>query len=165
MFNNHFLEFLELLEKKGVKYLVVGGYAVGFHGFPRYTGDLDIFIAVDPDNAGKLVQTFADFGFASLGLRKEDFLQPNMIVEIGREPMKIQVLTGIDGVTFDQCYQYRIYFKEVGLNIPVIGFDQLLKNKSATARGKDKIDVEELRKIKSGRKKPKSPSPKSRRPR
>ena len=92
MFNNHFREFLEFLEKRQVKYLVVGGYAVSIHGFPRYTGDLDIFVAIDAENAASLVKTFAEFGFGSLGLKKEDFLQTDNIVEIGREPMKIQVL-------------------------------------------------------------------------
>jgi len=148
MLNRNFREFIELLEKHAVKYLVVGGYAVGLHGFPRYTGDLDIFIALSPENAGKVLRVFAEFGFADLGLKPEDFLEPDMVVEIGREPLKIQILTGIDGVTFDQCYVGRTFLSQGDLKIPFIGFDQLLQNKAASSRGRDKIDLEELLKAK-----------------
>lgn len=103
MLNKHFREFIGLLEKRRVKYLVVGGYAVRLHGFPRYTGDLDVFIAVSPENAAKMLTVFAEFGFGDLGLGTADFLEAETVVEIGREPMEIQVLTGIDGVTFEQC--------------------------------------------------------------
>ena len=94
MLNKHFQEFIELLEKHEVKYLVVGGYAVGFHGFPRYTGDLDVFIAISKENSEKILKVFGEFGFSDLGLRVDDFLEQEIVVEIGREPMKIQVLTG-----------------------------------------------------------------------
>ncbi len=163
MFNKHFREFLEFLEKRDVKYLLVGGYAVGIHGFPRYTGDLDVFIAIGMDNAEKMVNVFVDFGFGDLGLKRESFLQPEKIIEVGREPMKIQVLTGIDGVTFDQCYASRTHFQEGALRIPVIGYDELIQNKLATPRGKDKIDVEELRKVKQSAKKSKVSHPNPRR--
>ena len=145
--NRHFQEFLELLERRGVKYLVVGGYAVGLHGFPRYTGDLDIFIAVNEENARKLLEVFEAFGFSDLGLSEKDFLEEEIVVEIGREPLKIQVLTGIDGVTFDDCYEGRTYFQLEGRKVPFIGFNDLLKNKGASPRAKDKIDLEELKRI------------------
>lgn len=93
MFNRHFREFLSLLAKHGVKHLIVGGYAVGYHGFPRYTGDLDVFVAISPENARRLLQVFADFGFPDLGLEENDFLEAETVIEIGREPMKIQILT------------------------------------------------------------------------
>ena len=79
MLNNHFREFIELLEKNEVKYLIVGGYAVGIHGFPRYTGDLDIFIALRSENAAKVLKTLSDFGFSDLGLVEKDFLEPDMV--------------------------------------------------------------------------------------
>jgi hypothetical protein len=148
MLNKHFRAFIELLEKRRVRYLVVGGYAVGLHGFPRYTGDLDVFIAVSPENAERVLAVFAEFGFSDLGLAAGDFLESETVVEIGREPMKIQVLTGIDGVTFEQCHAGRTYFDDGGLRIPFIGFEQLLLNKAASPRGKDKIDLEELLKLK-----------------
>ena len=145
--NKHFREFIELLEKNGVKFLVVGGYAVGFHGFPRYTGDLDVFVAISEANAQKLVQVFAEFGFSDIGLKAQDFLDPEIIVEIGREPMKIQVLTGIDGVAFESCYVRKVDFKDEGLSIPFISLDDLIANKAATPRAKDKIDLEELKRL------------------
>jgi predicted nucleotidyltransferase len=145
--NKHFREFIELLEKNGVSFLVVGGYAVGFHGFPRYTGDLDVFVAISEANAEKLVQVFADFGFSDIGLQAKDFLDPEIIVEIGREPIKIQVLTGIDGVAFESCYRRKVEFKDGDLVIPFISLDDLIANKAATPRAKDKIDLEELKRL------------------
>src|SRR5580693_6295079 len=88
MLNKHFQDFLGLLEKHKVEYVIVDGYAVGVHGFPRYTGDLDIFVAISRENAGRLIEVFGEFGFASLNLTPADFLEPDMVVEIGREPMK-----------------------------------------------------------------------------
>lgn len=108
MLNKHFQDFLGLLEKHNVEYVVVGGYAVGVHGFPRYTGDMDVFVGTSSENAGRLVEVFSEFGFASLNLKASDFLEPDIVVEVGREPMKIQVLTGIDGVTFDRCRSDRM---------------------------------------------------------
>ena len=149
MLNKHFREFIELLEKNKVRYLIVGGYAVGLHGFPRYTGDLDVFIAISEENARSVLQSFSDFGFADLGLSEGDFLEEEIVIEIGREPLKIQVLTGIDGVTFEECW---IEKKEIALSdttIPFIGIESLLKNKEASDRAKDKIDLEELKRIRA----------------
>jgi len=149
MLNNHFREFIGLLEKHKVKYLVVGGYAVGYHGFPRYTGDLDIFIGIGQYNSDQIVQVFSEFGFSNLGLTPNDFLEEETIVEIGREPLKIQILTGIDGVVFDECYRRKIYFDAgEGLRVPFIGFEDLMKNKKASPRSKDRIDFEELKRLK-----------------
>jgi len=144
MLNKHFREFIELLEKNEVNYLIVGGYAVGIHGFPRYTGDLDIFVAVQSENAKKILNSLTDFGFSDLGLEEKDFLEPDIVVEIGREPIKIQVLTGIDGVTFEECFKEKKDFLIDGLSLPFIGLGCLLKNKKASPRAKDKIDFEEL---------------------
>tara|TARA_B110000438_G_scaffold276917_1_gene299093 strand:- start:207 stop:659 length:453 start_codon:yes stop_codon:yes gene_type:complete len=146
MFNKHFREFIELLESRGVEYLVVGGYAVGVHGFPRYTGDLDVFVALKENNAKKILLVLEEFGFSDLGLSVNDFLEPDMVVEIGREPMKIQVLTGIDGVTFAECREEMKKFYIDGIEVPFIGIACLLLNKEASPRSKDKIDLEELRK-------------------
>ncbi len=145
--NKNFREFIELLEKHHVEYLVVGGYAVGFHGFPRYTGDLDFFVALSEKNAAALVSVFAEFGFADIGLKESDFLEPETVVEIGREPLKIQVLTGIDGVQFDACYKGKVVFESDNLKIPFISMPDLIANKTASPRGKDKIDLDELLKI------------------
>jgi len=101
--NPDFLDFITLLEKKSVEYLIVGGYAVGFHGFPRYTGNIDFFVALSETNAQLLMEVFQEFGFGETGIEKQDFLKTSFIIEIGREPRQIQILTGIDGVTFDEC--------------------------------------------------------------
>lgn len=149
MLNKHFQEFIELLEKHEVRYLVVGGYAVGFHGFPRYTGDLDVFIAISEENSEKILKVFENFGFSDLDLNKDDFLEEEIVVGIGREPMKIQVLTGIDGVTFEECFTGKEFLSlSENLKVPFIGYEALLKNKAASPRAKDKIDFEELKRIK-----------------
>ena len=122
---------------------------MGVHGFPRYIGDLGVFVAISRENAGRLVDVFADFGFESLGLASTDFLEPDTVVEVGREPMKIQVLTGIDGVTFDRCRSDRILVNISGLEVPFIGFDSLVANKAASPRNKDKIDIEELTRLRN----------------
>ena len=147
MLEKNFREFITLLEKEHVKYLVIGGHAVAVHGFPRYTVDLDIFIAINQKNAVKMLTVFKDFGFGSLALTEDDFLKEDYVVEVGREPLKIQVLTGIDGVAFDECYKERITINDRGLEVPFIGLGQLLKNKAASARPKDRIDLEELNRL------------------
>jgi predicted nucleotidyltransferase len=147
IFNRHFLEFIKLLEKHRVEYMVVGGYAVGFHGFPRYTGDLDLFVALSESNAASLLRVYADFGFSDLGLSVKDFLETDTVVEIGREPLKIQVLTGIDGVTFAECYARKTTCTLDGVNMPFISMEDLLRNKAASPRAKDKIDLEELGRV------------------
>jgi len=153
MLNKHFQDFLELLEKHHVEYVIVGGYAVGVHGFPRYTGDIDIFVGISSENAARLVDVFNEFGFASLSLKAIDFLEPDTVVEVGREPMKIQVLTGIDGVTFDRCRSDRMMVNISGLQVPFIGFESLLANKAASPRSKDRIDLEELTRLRDLQKK------------
>jgi predicted nucleotidyltransferase len=144
MLNKNFREFLKLLIDNDVRFVVVGGYAVGVHGFPRYTGDIDVFVAIETDNAARLMRVFDLFGFGDLGVSELDFQQPDSVIEIGREPNKIQVLTGIDGVEFDAVFANRIAIELDGLPVPFIGIDDLLKNKKAAGRSKDLIDFEEL---------------------
>ena len=148
MLNQNFRRFLELLGENKVRHLIVGGYAVGLHGFPRYTGDIDVFIAISEENARSVLKTFSDFGFGDIGLQVEDFLEEEIVVEIGREPLKIQVLTGIDGVTFEECWADRKEVELSGLTVPFIGIESLLRNKEASPRAKDKIDLAELKRIK-----------------
>lgn len=144
--NRDFLEFIGLLDEEGVDYLIVGGYAVGIHGFPRYTGDIDFFVAVSPENADRLIRVFGRFGFGDIGLTPSDFLEENFVVEIGREPRKIQVLTGIDGVRFDECRRNRIEVQYQERMLKVIGKEDLIRNKAASGRPKDLIDLAELQK-------------------
>ena len=128
-------------------YLIVGGYAVGLHGFPRYTGDIDFFVEISNENAAKILRVFESFGFGDIGLRHDDFLEKDFVVEIGREPRKIQVLTGIDGVNFDECFQNKIEVEISKIPMKFIAKNDLLRNKAASGRPKDRIDLEELEKL------------------
>jgi len=144
--NEDFSEFARLLEEADVKYLIVGGYSVALHGFPRYTGDIDFFVAISPENATKLVEVFNVFGFGALGLSKSDFTEPDYVIEIGREPRKIQVLTGIDGVLFETAWKNRVVVSMNGMNLKFLGKEDLIANKRAVGRPKDQIDLLELEK-------------------
>jgi len=145
MLHRDFKEFLKELDAHGVRYLLVGGYAVGRHGHPRYTNDLDVFVEPGEANADRLVAAFSDFGFPNTTTR-EDFLEPDRYLAIGQEPLRIHVLTGIPGVTFGECYKRRVFLRDGALKIPVIGLEELIRNKEATGRTIDRQDLIELRK-------------------
>ncbi len=150
-----FRDFLRLLNRYRVKYLVVGGYSVAFHGYPRYTGDLDIFVAISPGNAAALVKVFQAFGFADGGPAPAAFQQRGHVIRIGREPMRLEILNEIDGVTFAECYARRTRARLDNLTVNFIGLDDLLKNKRRANRPKDRADVDVLEK------KPQLPKPKA----
>jgi hypothetical protein len=145
--NEDFLEFIRLLESEKVQYLIVGGYAVALHGFPRYTGDIDFFVAISKENARNLIRVFEQFGFGEIGLEEQDFLEKRFVVEIGREPRKIQVLTGVDGIQFEECHRRALRVDYEGTVMSFISLDDLERNKEASGRSKDLIDLEELRKL------------------
>ena len=105
--NKDFKEFIALLNANGVKYLVVGGYAVAFHGHPRYTKDLDFWIWADPGNAERLIKTLHDFGFSELGLQPSDFLNTKNVVQLGYPPNRIDLITEVSGLDFESAYQNR----------------------------------------------------------
>lgn len=144
MLHKDFREFLALLAKHDVRYLVVGGYAVAVHGYPRYTGDLDVFIALDPQTAEAVAAAFHEFGFSHADIDSLTFLTPKSIVEVGCEPLKLQVMNAISGVAFAEAYERRQIIRVDDLDVPFIGYEDLVRNKSATGRGKDQVDVEEL---------------------
>jgi predicted nucleotidyltransferase len=141
-----FREFLRLLNRQRVRYLVVGGYSVVYHGYPRYTGDIDIFVAISPRNAAALARVFRDFGFGDEGPSPAVFQERGQVVRIGREPMRLEILNEIDGVAFDACYARRTRTRIEGLTINFIGFDDLLANKRRSGRPKDLADVDVLAK-------------------
>lgn len=141
-----FTDFLRLLNAGDARYLVIGGYAVAYHGYPRYTGDLDVFVEASPDNAARLLRVFREFGFNPEALTPELFITPDNIVRIGHEPVRLEVLTGISGVTFADAYARRVTVDLAGLAVPFISFTDLITNKMSTGRGKDRLDVEELKK-------------------
>ncbi len=146
---NDFKEFLKLLRDHGVKYLLIGGYAVGVHGYVRNTNDIDFWVAMDPDNADRVVRVFKEFGFDVPELSTDLFLKPDQIVRMGIEPVRIEVTTTISGVEFDECYPGRVETTLDGLTVNVINLRDLRINKQASGRAKDLADLESLSKEES----------------
>ena len=141
---NDFKEFLRLLNETGVEYLLIGGYAVGYHGYPRTTADMDIWVANTPGNAAKVVSVFHQFGMNDSSLTVDLFQQPNKVIRMGVAPMRIEVLTEIDGVTFSECYAARESVEIDGQLVQLISLPHLRKNKRASGRHKDLDDLEHL---------------------
>lgn len=139
-----FKEFLRLLRSHGVRYLLVGGYAVGYHGYPRPTGDLDIWVAIEPENAERVVAALREFGFAVPELTKDLFMQRQKVVRMGEVPFRIEIMTSISGVSFDECYAQRVEDVIDGEEVLLIDLENLKKNKRASGRLKDLADVERL---------------------
>jgi hypothetical protein len=132
------------LNDNQVRYLIVGGYAVALHGYPRYTKDLDIWIELNPDNAAKLIKALDQFGFSSLGLRVEDFLEADQIVQLGYPPNRIDLITSMPGVDFEGCFTSRVKVMIDDVLINFIDLENLKKNKRAVGRLQDLADLENL---------------------
>jgi predicted nucleotidyltransferase len=139
-----FKEFLKLLSDHEVEYLLIGGYAVGYHGYPRTTGDLDLLIRISQENARRLVETFADFGLALPEITADRFLTPDKIFRIGVPPVRLEIHTSVDGVQFDECFANRISAEIDGTSVILIGLEDLKRNKVASGRAKDLDDLEHL---------------------
>ena len=139
-----FKEFLKLLNSYEVEYLLVGGYAVGYYGYPRATGDMDIWIAVHPDNANKLMRVLSDFGFGTVGLSEALFLQENKIIRMGNPPIRIEILTSISGVEFSECYAQRVSDVIDNVQVNLIDLLHLKQNKQSAGRYKDLDDLDNL---------------------
>ena len=139
-----FNEFVELFVAKDVRFLVVGGYALAAHGYPRATDDFDAWVWANSENAEKIVECLAEFGFGSLNLSTDDFTTLDRVVQLGYPPYRIDIITSISGVEFDSAWANRLVVDVDGLQVPFIGRDDLLTNKRATGRPKDLLDVERL---------------------
>jgi predicted nucleotidyltransferase len=139
-----FKEFLKLLTLNNVFYLVIGGYAVGFHGYPRATGDLDIWVRRDRDNARNLLKTLTEFGFNVPVLTLDVLLTKGKIIRMGVPPVRIEVLNDISGVEFNDCFKNSIRTNMDGMQINFIGLEDLKTNKKAAGRLKYLADVENL---------------------
>jgi predicted nucleotidyltransferase len=137
-------EFIELLNSHGVEYLVVGGHAVAFHGHPRFTGDIDFFIRMTPENVQRILAVLNDFGFGSLNITEHDLLEPKRVLRLGRPPNQIDILTSISGVDFDAAWESRLQSIMDEQPVIIIGLSELLRNKKAAGRQKDLADVEKL---------------------
>ncbi len=140
-----FREFFQSLNDHSVRYLVIGGYAVAFHGHPRYTQDIDVWIGADEENAQKLIAALQDFGFGSLALSAADFLNPDEIVQLGYPPNRIDLFSAIKGVDFDACYASKVSVEIEGTTVHFIDLENLKKNKRATGRLQDQADLEHLK--------------------
>jgi len=127
-----------------VRFLVVGAYALGVHGVPRATGDLDLWVEPTPENAALVHGALMRFGAPLEDLKIADFAVPNLIFQFGVRPSRIDVLTAISGVSFEGAWPSRVELTVEGLKVPVIGRDDLIRNKRATGRPKDLLDVEAL---------------------
>lgn len=142
--NPDFREFFQLLNDNEVHYLIVGGYAIAFHGYPRYTKDIDVWIWINPDNATRVVKTLIDFGFESLGLKATDFLETDTIIQLGYAPNRINLIMGMPGVEFDNCYDRRVVEEIDGVKLSFIDLDSLKKSKRASGRLQDLADLENM---------------------
>ena len=129
---------------EGVEFLVVGAYALAAHGIPRATGDLDLHVHSTPDNAARVFKALKVFGAPLSDLTEKDLSTPGTVYQIGLSPNRIDVLTLIDGVAFDQAWENRIEINVDGIIIPVIGREDLIRNKRAVGRPQDLVDVERL---------------------
>jgi len=145
MLSQDFKEFVKLLIDHKVEYLIVGGYAVSIHGHPRYTGYLDIWIHPTLENSNSLVKCVNDFVFGSFKLTSQDFIKEENVIQFGYPPLRIDILTSIDGVNFGDCILNKKDVEIDGMFVHFIGLADLLKNKKESARPRDLDDIENLK--------------------
>lgn len=145
--NENFIDFISLLNKHKAKYVLVGGWAVIFEGYSRNTGDIDILIERENGNAEKLLTIIKEFLGSTIGFEKEDFLKEENVIMMGRPPFRIDILTDISGVSFEEVYKTSKIYEDDGLKIRCIHINELIKNKKASGRLKDLADAEMLEKI------------------
>ena len=139
-----FKDFLRLLNSHNVSYLLVGGYAVGYHGYPRATGDMDIWIETSEQNSKKVASAFRAFGMPEEAITESLFLESNKVIRMGVPPVRLEVITSASGVDFNECYSKREVIEIDGVLINFISLQDLKKNKRAAGRHKDLEDLEHL---------------------
>ena len=144
--NKDLREFIELLNSNGVEYLVVGAFAVAWHGHPRFTGDIDFFIRPTRENAAAALATLRGFGFGSLDITLEDLSKPDQVIQLGVMPNRIDIITSVSGVDFASAWSGRVFGHIDGTAVQFIGREELLRNKESTGSPKDLGDAHELRK-------------------
>jgi predicted nucleotidyltransferase len=142
--SNDWKEFLELLNSRGVEYVIVGAQSLAFHGRPRYSGDLDILIRPTSGNARTLVDLLNQFGFAQSGFKETDFMQPDKIIQLGRVPNRIDLLTSISGVSTDEAFATKVSANLDGIAVSILSKEALIRNKRAVGRTQDLADLENL---------------------
>lgn len=136
-----FKEFIELLQDKQVRYLIVGGYAVGFHSRPRFTNDLDIWIENSSDNAKRMLAVLCAFGFEQIDITIADLTDPDKVIQLGVSPMRIDLITGL-GIDFDLAFRHKIIAHYLGVNAYFVSLEHLLELKKISGRKKDLDDID-----------------------
>lgn len=139
-----FKELLELFNAQKVEYIIVGGYALAFHGAPRYTGDIDILVRPAAENARRVLAALDEFGFGSVGLTEEDFKILDKVVQLGVPPVRVDFMTSITGVSTDDVFSSCVKGKYGDIPVKYIGRDEFILNKRSTGRKKDMSDLEAL---------------------
>jgi hypothetical protein len=139
-----FKELLTLLNRHKAEYIIVGAYALAFHGVPRNTGDIDIYVRPTPSNAKQVIETLKDFGFGSLNLSEEDFLKPGQVIQLGHPPVRIDILTSISGVSWEQADKGKAAGKYGDVSVHYLGRQEYTANKRASGRKKDLVDLDAL---------------------
>jgi len=143
-----FKEFIELLNVHKVEYLVIDGYAVNYHGYPRYTKDIDFWIWLAKENIDRLLQVIDAFGFSFLGLQSDDLLNPEDVIQLGYEPYRIDLLTDVTGVNFQECYQRKATVTVDEIQVNFLGLEDLIEAKRKVGKLQDLADAQQLEKIK-----------------
>jgi len=143
-FQQDFRDLLELFNKHKIDFIIVGAYALGFHGAPRYTGDLDVFVRPDPINARSIMQALNDFGFGSVGLTAADFEKEGKVIQLGFPPVRVDIITSITGVSWEKARSGRVKGQFGDLMVYFIGRDDFIENKRALGRKKDIADLEAI---------------------
>src|SRR6266550_4213831 len=142
--SNDLREFLELLNSRGIEYVIVGAHSLAFHGRPRYTGDLDILVRATPENAAKLIDLLNHLGFADAGFKESDFTRPEQLIQLGRAPNRIDLLTSITGVTTDEALAGKVPAELDGIAVFILSKDTLIRNNRAAGRPQDIADLDML---------------------
>lgn len=140
----NFSEFIACLRARDTRFLIVGGYAVAVHGHPRYTADLDVWLGTDETNARAVLDALGDLGFGEMDLTIDDFVAEGHVVQLGYPPVRIDLLTSIDGVAFVDAYDRRVEVELGGVLVPFLSLSDLRRNKQATGRAQDLADLEAL---------------------
>ena len=139
-----FRDLFALLNEHKVEYLIVGGYALAFHGAPRFTGDIDLYVRPDRRNAAGILKALEEFGFGGVGLSEADFIEPGKVVQLGFPPVRIDLVTSIAGVTWEEAWSGRVEGDYGGVPVGYIGRAEFIRNKRAAGRAKDLADIEAL---------------------
>ena len=153
LFNQDYRDMIECLQREGVEFMLVGGYAVALHGWPRMTFDIDFWIMANPQNAAAVIRALKAFGAPLMDLKEEDFHKPGMVFQIGTEPQRIDILSAISGVAYEEAASRAVRMEVDGLSLKVIALDDLITNKRASGRPKDMVDamtLEKMRERKNG---------------